>query len=86
MKSKNPRVLSGTQRYNKFDVGVGQIETAIRLFTTDGCDMFSTITLAGSAGEIFHHLVVRAGKKPFVDDIAKIERKNNPKRSIPVPV
>jgi hypothetical protein len=78
MKSKNPRMFSGTARYNKFDVGVGQIETAIRLFITDGCDMFSAITLAGCAGEIFHHLVVRAGKKPFVDNIAKIEQKHNP--------
>ncbi len=81
MKSKNPRMFSGTARYNKFDVGVGQIETAIRLFITDGCDMFSAITLAGSAGEIFHHLVVRAGKTPFVDNIAKIEQKHNPSQT-----
>jgi hypothetical protein len=81
MKSKNPRVFSGAAHYNKFDVGVGQLETAIRLFLTDGCDMFSAITLAGSAGEIFHHLVVRGGKKPFVDDIAKIEQKRNPSRT-----
>jgi hypothetical protein len=37
--------------------------------------------LAGSAGEIFHHLVVRAGKKPFVDTIAKIEQKRNPSQT-----
>jgi len=40
--------------------------------------MFSAITLAGSAGEVFHHLVVRGGKKPFLDDIAKIEQKHTP--------
>lgn len=72
MKSKNPRMFSGEQQWNKFDIAKGQIETAIRLFLTDGCDMFSAITLAGSAGEIFHHFVVKAGKKPFVDEAINV--------------
>lgn len=71
-------MFSGSRQYDKFTIGVGQLETAIRLFVADCCDMFSAITLAGSAGEIFHQLVVRAGKKPFVDDVVKIAQKQNP--------
>ncbi len=71
-KSKNKRMFSGTAEYHKFDIARGQLETAIRLFLVDGCDMFSAITLAGAAGEVLHQLVLRAGKRPFVDYTVKV--------------
>ncbi len=71
-KSKTKRMFSGTAEYHKFDIARGQLETAIRLFLVDGCDMFSAITLAGAAGEVLHQLVLRAGKRPFVDYTAKV--------------
>jgi hypothetical protein len=71
-KSKTKRMFSGSVDYHKFDIARGQLETAIRLFLVDGCDMFSAITLAGAAGEILHQLVVRAGKQPFVDYTVKL--------------
>jgi hypothetical protein len=46
-----------------------QLETAIRLFLNDGCDMFSEVALADGAGSIFHESACRAGNVPFVDDI-----------------
>ena len=70
-KSKTKRMFSGTAEYHKFDIAHGQLETAIRLFLVDGCDMFSAITLAGAAGEVLHELVLRAGKRPFVDCTVK---------------
>ncbi len=71
-KSKTKRMFSGTAEYHKFDIARGQLETAIRLFLVDGCDMFSAITLAGAAGEVLHELVLRAGKRPFVDYTVKV--------------
>jgi hypothetical protein len=67
MKPKTKRMFSGVTRYHKFDVATGQLETAIRLFLMDGCDMFSAVTLAGAAGGILSQLVLDAGKRPFVD-------------------
>ena len=81
MKSKHPRMFSGTRSYNKFDIAVGQLETAIRLFLQDGCDMFSAITLAGSAGEVLHGLVVKARRKPFVDEVVQMNASPTPSRS-----
>lgn len=71
-KSKNKRMFTGTAEYHKFDIARGQLETAIRLFLVEGCDMFSAITLAGAAGEVLHQLVLRAGKQPFVDYTVKV--------------
>jgi len=71
-KSKTQRMFSGTAEYHKLDIARGQLETAIRLFLVDGCDMFSAITLAGAAGEVLHQLVLRAGKRPFVDYTMKV--------------
>lgn len=71
-KPKTKRMFSGTVEYHKFDIARGQLETAIRLFLVDGCDMFSAITLAGAAGEVLHQLVLRAGKRPFVDYTVKV--------------
>jgi len=65
-------MFSGTAEYHKLDIARGQLETAIRLFLVDGCDMFSAITLAGAAGEVLHQLVLRAGKRPFVDYAVKV--------------
>lgn len=76
-KPKTKRMFSGTAEYHKFDVARGQIETAIRLFLVDGCDMFSAITLAGAAGEVLHQLVLRAGKRPFVDYTVKVHNWKN---------
>jgi hypothetical protein len=72
-KSKTKRMFSGTAEYHKLDITRGQLETAIRLFLVDGCDMFSAITLAGAAGEVLHQLVLRAGKRPFVDYTVKVQ-------------
>ena len=83
MKSKNQRTFTGKATYHKFDIARGQLETAIRLFLTDGADMFSAIALAANAGDLFHALVVRAGKKPFIDDIATLEGKRNPGKTPP---
>ena len=71
-KSKSKRMFSGEAGYHKLDIARGQLETAIRLFLTEGCDMFSAITLAGAAGELLHHLVLRSGKRPFVDYTVKV--------------
>jgi hypothetical protein len=68
------RMLTGTASYHKFDIARGQLETAIRLFLQDGCDVFSAITLVRAAGELLAALVGRAGKKPFVDDIVQLEQ------------
>ncbi len=52
-KSKTKRMFSGTAEYHKLDIARGQLETAIRLFLVDGCDMFSAITLAGAGRKTF---------------------------------
>jgi hypothetical protein len=83
MKSKSQRTFSGKAGYHKFDMARGQIETAIRLFLTDGADMFSAIALAANAGDLFHALVVRAGRKPFIDDIVLLESKRHPGKTPP---
>lgn len=78
-------MFSGEHRYHKFDIARGQLETAIRLFLTDGCDMFSAITLAAASGEILHQLVLNDKKQPFVDYVIKVNDFKNlgktPKRS-----
>lgn len=71
-KRKTKRMFSGVARYHKVDIAAGQLRTAIRLFLTDGCDMFSAITLAGAAGSILHQLVLDSGKRPFVDFAIKV--------------
>lgn len=78
MKPKIERMFSGIRQHHKFDIATGQLETAIRLFLVDGCDMFSSVTLAAAAGEILHRLVLNAGKRPFVDDVARIGQLENP--------
>jgi hypothetical protein len=83
VKPKNKRVFSGKCRYHKYDIATGQLETAIRLFLTDGCDMFSALSLAAAAGEILHGLVVNAGKEPFVDDIIKVNNALSPGKTPP---
>lgn len=71
-------MFSGTCRYHKFDIATGQLETSIRLFLVDGCDMFSAVTLAAAAGEILHRLVLNAGKRPFVDYVVSVNDFRNP--------
>jgi hypothetical protein len=83
MKSKIERTFTGKASYHKFDIARDQIETAIRLFLTDGADMFSAIALAANAGDLFHALVVRTGKAPFIDDVAVLEGKRNPGQTPP---
>ena len=83
MKPKTQRTFSGKASYHKFDMARGQIETAIRLFLNDGADMFSAIALAANSGALFHALVVRAGKRPFIDDIVLMEGKRNPGKTPP---
>ncbi|MEK7223004.1 MAG: hypothetical protein AAB156_01865 [Pseudomonadota bacterium] len=78
MKPKTQRMFSGIHRYHKFDIATGQLETSIRLFLVDGCDMFSAVTLAAAAGEILHQLVLNAGKKPFVDYVIRVNDFRNP--------
>jgi hypothetical protein len=83
MKSKVKRMFTGKSSYHKFDIARGQIETAIRLFLTDGCDMFSAIALAANAGELFEALVIRAKKTPYIDDIIRMNAKENPGQPTP---
>jgi hypothetical protein len=71
-------MFSGIRQYHKFDIATGQLETAIRLFLIDGCDMFSAVTLAAAAGEILHRLVLNAGKRPFVDYVIRVNQFRNP--------
>src|SRR5688500_13996505 len=78
LEPKNKRMFSGKAPYHKFDIATGQLETAIRLFLTDGADMFSAITLAAAAGELLHRLVLNAGKQPFVDYVVKVNEFKNP--------
>ena len=78
MKPTAKRMFSGVHEYHRFDIGGGQLETAIRLFLIDGCDMFSVITLAAAAGEILHRLVLNAGKRPFVDYVIRVNQFKNP--------
>ena len=78
MKSLTPRMFSGKRSYHKVDIATGQLETAIRLFLVDGCDMFSAITLAAAAGEILHQLVLDAGKEPFIDYLVHVNEFKNP--------
>jgi hypothetical protein len=75
---KNKRAFSGTASYHKIDIARGQLETAIRLFLVEECDMFSAITLANAAGELLHRLVLRTGKKTLVDSIVKISEFHKP--------
>lgn len=51
--------------HKRFDLAADQLEAAIVLFCSGG-DKFSVITLAGAADVIFSELVIRAGKKNFV--------------------
>ena len=78
MKIKTKRMFSGVSPYHKYDIATGQLETAIRLFLTDGCDMFSALTLAAAAGELLHQLVLNAGKRPFVDYVVKVNEFKEP--------
>jgi hypothetical protein len=83
MKSKVKRMFTGKSSYHKFDIANGQIETAIRLFLTDGCDMFSAIALAANAGELFESLVIRAKRTPYIDDIVRMHTIENPGQPTP---
>lgn len=74
-------MFSGKHRYHKFDIATGQLETAIRLFLVNGCDMFSAVTLAAAAGEILHRLVLNAGKRPFVDYVVKVNDFRSPEKT-----
>jgi len=78
MKPKNKRMFSGKREYHKFDIAVGYLETAIRLFLQDGCDMFSALHLAGAAGELLHGVVIKSGRKPFIYDVVNMTDILNP--------
>ena len=78
MQPRTQRKFSGKHGYHKFDIAQGQLETSIRLFLTDGADMFSAITLAAAAGEILHTLVLKSGKQPFVDYVIKVNEYESP--------
>ena len=51
------------QSYEKKEIALRQIETALRLFFEKG-DLFSVITLAGSAEEILGHLLRDRAAQP----------------------
>lgn len=61
-----------TEKHDKFQIASNQLETAIGLFVSD-CDCYSVITLAGAADGILTALVIRKGKKPFVDYVCMVE-------------
>jgi len=51
------------QRFAKQDIALGQIETALSLFSQEG-DLFSVITLAGAAEEILGQLLQQRSGNP----------------------
>jgi hypothetical protein len=60
------------QRFAKQDIALGQIETALSLFSQEG-DLFSVITLAGAAEEILGQLLQqRSGNSGYRGTIASI--------------
>lgn len=83
MKIKTKRMFSGVSQYHKYDIAIGQLETAIRLFLQEGCDMFSALTLAAAAGELLHRLVLNAGKRPFVDYVVRVNEFRTPGKTPP---
>lgn len=58
------------QAYDKKRIALDQIETALRIYAEDG-DLFSVITLAGAAEEIFGKLITRQGGSNSLDRLAK---------------
>jgi hypothetical protein len=58
------------QAYDKRCIALAQIETALRLFF-EGVDLFSVVTLAGAAEEIFGKLVRARGGANSLDELAK---------------
>jgi carboxyl-terminal processing protease len=68
MKSKNVRAFTGKASYHKFDIARGQLETAIRLFLTDGADMFSPIALAVTLEISFMRWLCAPVSSPFRSD------------------
>jgi hypothetical protein len=62
------------QVYERFDLALNQLKTAIVLYITKK-DRFSIITLSGAADVIFSELVSREEKETFADIIAKEEGK-----------
>ena len=54
--------------YSKFDIAVGQIDTAIGLYI-QGADPFSSLTLAGAGEEILRGFLLKSGKTPVIEDL-----------------
>ncbi len=66
------------QTYQRFDLAVNQLDTAVRLFM-GGQDRFSVITLAGAADAILSQLVENRGDKTFIEEL--IEGEEDAKRA-----
>ncbi len=64
--------------YQRFDLAVNQLDTAVRLFI-GGRDRLSVITLAGAAHTILSQLVENIGEKTFIEGL--IEGAEDPKRA-----
>lgn len=58
------------EKHNRLDMAKRQLETALGLYF-DGTDLYSTITLAGAADEIFGQVLRASGKEPRLEEIAK---------------
>jgi len=58
----------GVNTYDKRDIALRQLETALSLFA-NGHDLFSVITLAGAAEEIYGRLLIEAGRTSALDDL-----------------
>jgi hypothetical protein len=52
------------QAYSRSGIAREQLKTATHIFLK-GIDYSSVITLAGAASNIFHQMVINAGKEPF---------------------
>jgi len=56
--------------YDKHSIALSQVETALRLYD-EGQDLFSVITLAGAAEEIFGRLLEERGDDNSLDSLTK---------------
>jgi hypothetical protein len=56
--------------YSKFDIAVGQIETAITLYLNGG-DSFSALTLAGASDELLGKFLKKSGKTPAIESLGE---------------
>jgi len=57
-------------KHHRLEMAKRQLETAIELYFR-GTDMYSVITLAGAADEVFGQALLVEGRKPRLNDLSK---------------